>query len=382
MRPRLKPLAEQTFVITGATSGHGLATALRAAAKGASVLLVARDEDALRQVAERITAAGGEADWIVADVGVEADVERVFDQAMRRFGGFTTWVNNAGVGIYGELMQTPTEDHHRLFETNYWGVVYGSLAAVRHLRTRPDGGALINVGSVNGDMPTPLLGAYNASKHAVKGFTDSLRLELIGEGAPVSVTLIKPSAIGTPFPRHGRNFTGHQARLPQPVYSPELVADGILFAAQHPRRALTIGGAGRLQVAAATLMPSLFDQMASRMGPTLADPNKPVDFVEGSLDEPGGDEPDREGRMKGRRYSLYTAYKINPATSAVVMAAGGLLIGGWLLRRSGRAAPLLALAAPQGRRIGRQLGRQVRAGLSRSSDLADQARHRLDRLRA
>src|SRR5690606_10484004 len=108
-----------------------------------------------------------------------------------------TWVNDAGVSIYARLEDTPDEDHQRMFQTNYWGVVFGSLEALKHLKR--NGGALINIGSVTSDVPTPLLSAYTASKHAVKGFTDSLRLELLHEDAPVSVTLIKPSGIHTPF---------------------------------------------------------------------------------------------------------------------------------------------------------------------------------------
>jgi short-subunit dehydrogenase len=383
MRPKLKPLSEQTLVITGATSGHGLATALRAAKKGAQVVLVARDEDDLRKTRERIAADGGRAEYVVADVGVEDDVRRAAQETVSRFGGFDTWVNNAGVGIYGELLDTAIEDHRKVFETNYWGVVYGSLEAVRHFCSRPDGGALINVGSINGDISSPLLGAYNASKHAVKGFTNSLRIELIRAEAPVSVTLIKPSAIGTPFPRHGRNITGARARLPLPVYSPELVADAILFAAEHPRRSITVGGAGRLQIAASNLTPGLFDRIASLMVPQLIEKDKPVDFVDGSLWDPTDDDPAREGRQKGRRFSLYTAYKTNPGASAVVLAAGGLLLASWLLRKPGRAAAALALGGLAGRalekrsdRLGR-FGGELKDGLTDPAVFAAPARRRL-----
>ena len=203
MTPKLKPLSEQVIVITGASSGIGLATARKAAAAGAKVLLVARNEDALKTIVAEVDAAGGVADYILADVGEEADIKAVVDKAGVRFGGFDTWINDAGVGIYASLAETPTAEHERLFKTNYWGTVFGSLAAVNYLRTR--GGALINVGSVASDMGSPLFGAYVASKHAVKGFTDSLRIEMIAERAPVSITLIKPAGIGTPFAEHAAN---------------------------------------------------------------------------------------------------------------------------------------------------------------------------------
>src|SRR5207302_1346500 len=114
---------------------------------------------------------------------------------------FDTWVNDAGIGIYGGLLDVSTADSRRLFDTNFWGVVYGSLEAARHLRERkgPYGGTIINLGSEVSDRAVPVIGMYSASKHAVKGFTDSLRMELEKEGAPISVTLVKPAAIDTPF---------------------------------------------------------------------------------------------------------------------------------------------------------------------------------------
>lgn len=331
MKPQLKPLHEQTLVITGATSGHGLATARKAASAGANVIIVARDEDALRQVRDDLRAQGGTAEYVVADVGDEAAIQTVSDFVIKRFDGFDTWVNNAGIGVYGEALEVPTEDHEKVFQTNYWGVVHGSLAAVRHLKDRPDGGVLINVGSVNSDMASGLLSAYNASKHAVKGFTDSLRIEMMQQNAPVSITLIKPSAIGTPFPQHGRNITGSKAVLPKPIYSPELVADAILFAAQTPRRAITVGASGRFQVFGATVFPSLFDRIASRMMDTLVDKDRPVGPVEGNLYEPQGDDGRVEGEQKGRGFSVYTASRIRPeAMAAVAVVATGAAIAALL----------------------------------------------------
>ncbi len=319
MSVQLKPLAEQTIVITGATSGHGLATAKKAAAAGAKVMLAARDERALIDACADIRASGGVAEYVVTDVSVEADVDHLATETLARLGGFDTWVNNAGSGTYAPLDQLPIRDHRQVFETNYWGVVHGSLAALRHLKAA--GGALINVGSINGDMASPILGAYNASKHAVKGFTDSLRLDLMAEKAPVSVTLIKPAAIGTPFPRHGRNLTGYEARLPRPMYAPDLVADAILDAAQHPRRDITVGGLGKLQVLSATLMPSFFDLLASKMDPALIDKTKPVGKVEGNLYAPQHDDGDVEGEQHGRTFSTFTAARTHPLTAFGMVAA-------------------------------------------------------------
>lgn len=333
----LKPLSEQTLVITGATSGNGLATALAAAAAGAAVVLVARNAAALRSVQDTIIANGGRASVVVADVGDPAQVEVIVSQARTAFGGFDTWINNAGVGIYAPLVDTPVVDHMRLFQTNYWGVVHGSLAAIQHFRSRPGGGAVINVGSIQSDMAAPLLGAYTASKHAVKGFTNALRIELRRAGTPISVTLIKPSAIGTSFPQHGRNLTGFKARLPRPLYAPTVVADAILHAAQTPRRTITVGGVGRAQVLLATLLPDLYARLAPVTVPWLVDRSHPVGPVEGNLDAPhAGCEPTIEGDQKGRPFSLYTQARARPGIAGAALVMSALIAAGLGLRAAGR----------------------------------------------
>ena len=324
----LKPVADQIIVVTGATSGHGLSTARKAAAKGARVMLAARDEGALRSICTDIQDQGGAADYVVVDVGAAEDVNRLASQTISRFGGIDTWINNAGVGVYATAIELDLEDHRQVFETNYWGVVHGSVAALKHFRDQNTAGSIINVGSINGDMGTPLLSSYNASKHAVKGFTDSLRIEVIEAGWPVSVTLIKPSAIGTPFPEHGRNLTGFKARLPRPMYSPEVVADAILDAARHPRRSVTVGGAGKLQVLGATIFPSVFDRLASLMRPTLIDRQKPVGLVAGSVYKPQGNNGRVEGDQKGRSFSTFTSVRRHQkiATTLMLLALGGAAV--------------------------------------------------------
>ncbi|MDQ3908522.1 MAG: SDR family oxidoreductase, partial [Acidobacteriota bacterium] len=223
MTVQLKKLSDQVVVITGASSGIGLATAREAARRGARLVLAARSEDSLRQLCDEIDSAGGECVHVAADVGNEEDVKRIAQEAIRRFGWFDTWINDAGVSIYGKLTEVSNEDHRRMFETNFWGVVYGSQAAAKYLRNR--GGALINVGSVLSDRAIPVQGMYSASKHAVKGFTDALRMELEEEGAPVSVTLVKPSTIDTPYTQHAMNYQDREPSLPPPVYDAQVVAE-------------------------------------------------------------------------------------------------------------------------------------------------------------
>jgi NAD(P)-dependent dehydrogenase (short-subunit alcohol dehydrogenase family) len=254
---KLKRLEDQVMVVTGGTSGIGLATARRAAARGARVVLCSRNEPELRETVSAIEERGGTARSVVADVANQEDVERLAATAIEEFGTIDTWVNNAGVSFYGKLMEVAIEDMRRLFEVNFWGTVYGARAAVARLRG--SGGALINIGSVVSDRAIPLQGAYSASKHAVKGFTDALRMELEKEGAPISVTLIKPSTIDTPYFQHAKNYMAVEPKPPAPVYAPEVVANAILRAAEHPVRDITIGGGGRLISALGTALPRLTD---------------------------------------------------------------------------------------------------------------------------
>lgn len=313
MKVKLKPLDKQAMVITGASSGIGLVTARRAAEAGAKVLLVARDEAALRTAVRAIESAGGVAAYAAADVGDEDQVARVADKAVATFGGFDTWVNDAGVGIYAPLVQTSTSEHERLFRTNYWGVVFGSLAAVKHFRQR-GGGALINVGSTASDVPTPMLGAYSASKHAVEGYTDALRVELLNAKAPVAVTLVKPSGIDTPFAEHAANHMEGEAQIPPPLYSPELVADAILSAARSGQREITVGGAGRAQTLLSRLAPVAFDWLATQLIPLPTDEDEPRTGSAG-LFEPAANGRERSEHQHGRPFSAYTSAALHPGVA-------------------------------------------------------------------
>jgi len=324
MRRRLKPLQDQVMVVTGGTSGIGLTIVRRAAAAGAKVMICARNEEALREVCDRIRDEGGEADFFVGDVGRREDMRRLAERTIERFGGFDTWVNDAGIGVYAKLEEISDEDHERLFQTNYWGVVYGSTEALKHLK--PRGGALINIGSIASEMPAPLLSAYAATKHAVKGFTDSLRLELIREKAPVSVTLIKPSGINTPFGEHAKNYMDEASQVPPPVYSPELVADAVLHAAQHPTRMITVGGSGRISTAAIHLMPSISDRVFAFLYFKLAKGGEKRDTPD-NLHQAGEDGKQLGDQKFMRRTSVYTAMQTHPRMVAGLGLAAGLATG-------------------------------------------------------
>jgi len=325
-RPKLKPVKDQVIVITGASSGIGLATARMAAERGAQVVLAARNEADLQSVAEEIRANGGRAVAVAADVSREDDVDRVGEAAMREFGGIDTWVNNAGLSIYGKLTDVPMEDKRRLFDVNFWGVVNGCRTAVRFMKHR--GGALINVGSEVSDRAIPLQGIYSASKAAVKGYTDALRMELEHDRMPISVTLVKPSAINTPYPEHARSYLEDGApALPPPMYQPEVVARAILTCAEKPVRDVVVGGAGRAQILMGAIAPRLTDRLME--GPMWKQ-QKRYDMHHA----PAGNlqQPQRDGRAHGvgrgrvMQSSAYTSAVLSDVTRLLPIAAGAIAI--------------------------------------------------------
>ena len=325
---KLKPLGEQRIVIIGASSGIGLATARRAAAAGAKVVLAARNGLALDEATVAIRNRGGNAVSIAVDVTDEGASEEIAARATEAFGGFDTWVNDAAVTVLAPFEKLSLEEHRRVFDVGYFGMVQGSMTALEHLKER--GGAIINVGSILSDRAVPLQGAYSAMKAALLGFTDALRMEIEMAGYPVSVTLVKPSATDTPYVEHARNKLGKPSSPPPPpsvLYDPELSAKAICFAAEHPRRTLTVGGAGLMMTALAPLQPRLSDLVLEEM-----------------LDAEGqtGDTPPASGaydnlfdhRVDGRtrsnqdhpvrRQSLYLEAQMHPlATAAVVATAAG-----------------------------------------------------------
>ncbi|MFO1434563.1 MAG: SDR family oxidoreductase [Candidatus Competibacteraceae bacterium] len=329
---RLKPLHAQVIVITGASSGIGLTTAKMAAAGGAKVVLAARDEPSLRQAVDEIQAKGGRAIYMVADVAEPSAARQIADAARREFGGFDTWINNAGVLMFGLATEVPLEDARRLFDVNYWGVVQGSLTAVEYLREH--GGALINIGSIDSDRSMPLQSHYSASKQAVKGFTDALRMELEKEGVPVSVSLIKPASIATPMPQHAKNYMAVEPTLPPPVYAPAVVAETILQCAQRPVRDVIVGGGGRLFSSLGYLLPRLMDRlMEARLFDQQKAGPRQRPSEETNLYAPvrGSDRERGEINRHVMQSSLYTRAALHPMLTLTGLVALTLGVV-WILR--------------------------------------------------
>lgn len=330
MSIRLKPLNEQVIVITGASSGIGLATARLAARRGASVVLVARNEHDLERIVAEIEQDGGRAAYAVADVADAQAVDGVAESAIRAFGRIDCWVNGAAASVYGRLDEIPLADKRRVFDVTFWGLVHGCRSALPHLQV--NGGALINIGSVESDRALPLHGIYAAAKHAVKGYTDALRMEIEEAGLPISVTLVKPGSIDTPFFEHSRSYMDAEPAPPPPVYAPDVVAETILRCATEPVRDVYVGGAARMLGSSAWHAPRLTDRVMER---TMFDAQKADRAVRGdrrdALYEPMSDGAER-GMYPGRvlERSAYTTAALHPRASMLAAVGVGLVLAfGW-----------------------------------------------------
>ena len=333
-----KPLAHQVMVITGASSGIGRATAVEAGRRGATVVLAARNVRGLHAAAADVERAGGTPHVVPTDVAQYAEVERLAHEAVERFGRIDTWVNNAAVALYATVEQASVEELVRVIQVDLMGQLYGIKAVLPHLR-RQGGGTIISVGSALSERAVPLQAPYVAAKHGLKGFTESLRMELERDKTGIKVTLIEPSSINTPFFRHARSKLGVKPRPMLPVYQPEVVAEAILFAAEHPRRDVVVGGAGKLLTVLERLSPALVDRLmlAFDQGVRQQQSDEPDDGRD-NLDAP----LDEEGSARGEwghlsvAHSPYTSHlELHPLRSRVglVAAAVGTLL---LARRLGR----------------------------------------------
>jgi NAD(P)-dependent dehydrogenase (short-subunit alcohol dehydrogenase family) len=337
MHIELKPIHDQVILITGASSGIGLATARMAARKHARVVAVARNEDALRDLVEEIRQAGGEATYAVCDVGDEHAVKQACELAIRHFGRIDTWVNNAGISIFGRTWDVPLADWRRMFDTVYWGAVYGSLNALAHFRSRGGAGTIVNVGSFFGDRATPVQSTYGSAKFALHGFTDALRMEIEHEQWPISVSLIHPGRIDTPYNEHAGNYMPMQPVHRGMVYAPETVSDAILWCAQHPKRDMYVGSQAKFATLLGFFAPRLTDKIMERLMYTSHQSRSRPSSGSHSraLYEAGygGQERGTHEPHVLRDHSFYVQAAKHPVLTMTGMMAAGLLMSNVFRRR-------------------------------------------------
>jgi NAD(P)-dependent dehydrogenase (short-subunit alcohol dehydrogenase family) len=324
---RLKPIHKQVVVVTGASSGIGRETALQFAARGAKVVAAAQGEEGLQSLARQIQKQGGAATTHVCDVADLQQVKALADKAMREYGRIDTWVNNAAIVLYAPFEETTSEEFRRILDVNVMGQVHGAQASLPYLRRA--GGALICVSSVESQVSWPLHSAYAASKHAIAGFVDSLRRELMHAGAPVSVTNIMPGTINTPLFTHARTKIGVKPQGPPPFYQPSVVAEAILYAAEHPVRDFIVGGSAKAMLLGQKFAPALMDRLLSsdRFGFQAQRTNerKTLDAPD-NFYRPAGTENRAEGDFssRARGYSVYDWLEMrSPAGKLIFAGAAG-----------------------------------------------------------
>ena len=259
------PKRPRVVVITGASAGIGRAAAHAFAEEGARIALIARDVEALGSTAREVAARGGEPLGLPCDVADAEAIESAAAATEARFGPIDVWVNNAMASVFSPIKQTTPEEFKRVTEVTYLGYVYGTLAALRRMLPR-DRGVIVQVGSALAYRGIPLQAAYCAAKHAIEGFCDSLRCELLHDGSNVRVTMIQMPAVNTPQFRWVKSRLPHKAQPVPPIFQPEVAADAILYASHHPRREFIVGWPAFKAVYGNKIAPGLADRFLAAMG--------------------------------------------------------------------------------------------------------------------
>jgi NAD(P)-dependent dehydrogenase (short-subunit alcohol dehydrogenase family) len=262
---KARSISEQVVVVTGASSGVGRAVARAFGQRGARVGLVARNENALNAAADEVRLAGGEALVCLADVSDAEAVEHAAAQVESQWGHVDIWVNCAMATVFAPVMETSPEEFRRVTEVTYLGYVHGTQAALRRMRQR-DQGTIVQVGSALAYRSIPLQGAYCAAKHAIVGFTDSLRTELIHEDSHVRITAVHLPAVNTPQSIRQRNKMPEQCQPVPPMFTPEAIAEQIVWASDHAPRDLMVGFPTVKTVWGQKFIPGLLDRYLGKTG--------------------------------------------------------------------------------------------------------------------
>ena len=322
----------KTVVVTGASAGVGRATAVAFGSRGDRVALIARGEDGLQAAAREVRAAGGTALVLPCDVADADAVEAAAARAEDELGPIDVWVNCAMAAVLAFVHETDAADVRRVTETTYLGCVHGTLAALRRMRPR-DRGVIVQVGSTLAYRAIPLQATYCAAKFAIRGFTDSLRTELLHEGSGVRVTMVQLPGLNTTQFTWVRTTLRRQPRPVAPVYQPEVAADAIVHAAEHPRRELWVGASTPILITGNKVAPWLGDRYLARTNveaqqtPDPIDPDRP-DYLYRPLGDRGSHGPfDGEARASSVQLALAKrrrALTLAAAATAVGAAATAL----------------------------------------------------------
>ncbi|WP_336857762.1 SDR family oxidoreductase [Sinomonas albida] len=270
--------ARRVVVVTGASGGIGRASAIAFGREGCAVALLARGEAGLAGAAAEVEAAGGTALAIPVDVADAEAVDGAAERVERELGPIDVWVNVAFTSVFSRFDEIKPEEYKRVTEVSYLGYVYGTMSALRHMRTR-DRGTIVQVGSALAYRGIPLQTAYCGAKHAIQGFNESLRTELLHEGSRIRTTMVQMPAVNTP------QFSWVLSRLPRqaqpvpPIYQPEVAAKGVVYAAAHPeRREYWVGGSTAATLIANAIMPGVLDRYLAKTGfkaQQTSDPRSP-----------------------------------------------------------------------------------------------------------
>lgn len=255
----------QVVVVTGASAGIGRATVRAFARQGAAIGLIARGHAGLEGARAEVEAAGGRALILPADVADAGAVETAADRIERELGPVDVWVNNAMVSVFSPVKEMTPEEFRRVTEVTYLGVVYGTLAALKRMLPR-DHGVIVQVGSALAYRGIPLQAAYCGAKHAIQGFTESLRCELLHDGSHVRLTMVQLPAVNTPQFGWVKSRLPHKARPVPPVFQPEVAAEAIVWAAQHERRELSVGLSTLIAIWGNQIAAGLGDRYLARTG--------------------------------------------------------------------------------------------------------------------